>query len=196
VALAERFGDRRRLRHLFEGLRTRTVPPPREQFGAFGDSYIVAPARIDGPECIFIGDGVLIHEGVWLSVARSHADIVPHLEIRDRVVFGRFCQVSCVGSIVIEEDVGVSDQVQIGDTFHEYADPTVPSRKQPMSRPEPVRIGAGALLGFGSIVLPGVTVGERAYVVEGTVVTKDVPAGGIISGNPGRLIGTIEGMRA
>ena len=172
-------------------LRTATVPPPRGAFGAFGaSSYIAAPARVDGPGYIFIGERVLIHEGVWLSVVRSHDDIVPRLELHDGVLLGRFCQISCVGHILIEEDVGIADQVQIGDTYHEYEDPTLPCTEQPMARPQPVRIGRGALIGTGCIILPGVTVGEGAYVVEGTVVTGDVPAACVVSGNPGRLVGT------
>jgi len=195
MSIADRLADRQRNRTMFHGLRTRTVTPPPETFGSFGTSYIVPPARIDSPQLIFIGNDVLIHEGVWLSVVPSFDDIVPRLEIRDRVVFGRFCQVSCVGEIVIEEDVALSDQVQIGDTYHQYADPTIPSTKQPMARPEPVRIGRGSLLGTGSIILPGVAVGERAYVVENTVVTADIPAGAVVSGNPGRIVGRIAGMR-
>jgi len=125
---------------------------------------------------------------MWLSVVRAHADIVPRLEIRDRVTFGRFCQISCVGTIIVEEDVIASDQVQIGDTYHEYADPTIPSTRQPMSSPEAVRIGRGSLLGLGVIVLPGVTVGEHSYITESTVVVRDVPPFSVVTGNPGRVV--------
>jgi acetyltransferase-like isoleucine patch superfamily enzyme len=180
--------ERRRLRPLFHGLRTRTVPPPPDAFGSFGRSYIVAPARVSSPEHIFIGDDVVLHEGIWLSVVKEFADIEPRLEIHDRSVFGRFCQVSCAGTIVIEEDVLISDQVQIGDTFHEYSDPTLPSTKQALARPQPVRIGRGSLIGLGVVILPGVTVGDGAYVVEGSVVTADVPAGAVVSGNPAKVL--------
>jgi acetyltransferase-like isoleucine patch superfamily enzyme len=180
--------NRRRLRPLLKGLRTRTVPPPPRAFGSFGDSYIVAPARVDSPQYIFIGDGVVLHEGIWLSVVKAFDDVDPHLEIRDRTIFGRFCQISCVGEIVIEEDVLVSDQVQIGDTYHEYADPSLPSTKQPLARPQSVRVKRGSLVGLGAIVLPGITVGEGAYVQEGSVVTADVPDGAVVSGNPAKIV--------
>jgi len=187
--VADWLADRRRNRWMFHGLKTLTVPPPASAYGAFGSSYVVAPARVESPQYIFVGNGVVLHEGVWLSVVKKHDDIDPHLEIGDRTVFGRFCQISCIGTIVIEEDVLVSDQVQIGDTYHEYLDPTLPSTKQRMARPQTVRIGRGSLIGLGVVVLPGVTVGEGAYVVEGSVVTADVPAGAIVSGNPARIVG-------
>lgn len=57
-----------------------------------------------------------------------------------------------------------------------------------MSDPEPVYIGPGAFLGIGSIVLPGVTVGERAYVAAGAVVTDDVPSNAVVAGNPAQVI--------
>lgn len=47
-----------------------------------------------------------------------------------------------------------------------------------------VRVGAGAYLGAGAIVLPGVTIGERAVVAAGAVVTRDVPANTVVAGIP------------
>ena len=49
-----------------------------------------------------------------------------------------------------------------------------------------VRIGAGALIGIGALVLPGVSVGEGAVIGMGAVVTRDVPAGVTVVGNPAR----------
>jgi acetyltransferase-like isoleucine patch superfamily enzyme len=53
----------------------------------------------------------------------------------------------------------------------------------------PTLIQRGAAIGAGSVVLPGVTVGEFALVGAGSVVTRDVPAHGLVYGNPARLHG-------
>ena len=53
----------------------------------------------------------------------------------------------------------------------------------------PTLIQRGAAIGAGSIILPGVTVGEFALVGAGSVVTRDVPAHGLVYGNPARLRG-------
>lgn len=52
----------------------------------------------------------------------------------------------------------------------------------------PVRINDRAWLGFNSIILKGVTIGEGAIIGAGSVVTKDVPAYTIVAGNPARII--------
>jgi acetyltransferase-like isoleucine patch superfamily enzyme len=52
----------------------------------------------------------------------------------------------------------------------------------------PVRIGRRAFIGINSVVLPGITVGERAIVGALSVVTADVPADSIVAGVPAREI--------
>ena len=48
----------------------------------------------------------------------------------------------------------------------------------------------GASLGAGAIVVTGIEIGEFALVAAGAVVTRDVPAYGLVRGNPARLAGT------
>ena len=55
----------------------------------------------------------------------------------------------------------------------------------------PVRICRGAAVGAGSVVLPGVTIGEWALVGAGSVVTADVPSHALVVGNPARLVGWV-----
>ena len=52
----------------------------------------------------------------------------------------------------------------------------------------PVVIGDKAWIGFNSIILKGITVGEGAVVAAGSVVTKDVPPFTLVGGNPARVI--------
>jgi maltose O-acetyltransferase len=66
-----------------------------------------------------------------------------------------------------------------GEHFHEY---------QPVYRD--LVIEEGAFLGARVIVLPGVTVGRGAAVGAGAVVTKDVPPGATVVGNPARIVRT------
>jgi acetyltransferase-like isoleucine patch superfamily enzyme len=50
----------------------------------------------------------------------------------------------------------------------------------------PTRVGRGASVGAGAIVLPGITIAEYAMVAAGAVVTRDVAAHHIVAGNPAR----------
>jgi galactoside O-acetyltransferase len=52
----------------------------------------------------------------------------------------------------------------------------------------PIKICDKAWIGFNSIILKGVTIGEGAIVGAGSVVTKDVPAWTVVAGNPARVV--------
>lgn len=56
----------------------------------------------------------------------------------------------------------------------------------------PIIIKDKAWIGFNSIILKGVTIGEGAIVAAGSVVTKDVPPFSIVGGNPARVIKYID----
>ena len=53
---------------------------------------------------------------------------------------------------------------------------------------KPIRIGDDVFIGAQSIILKGVTIGDRAVICTGSVVTKDVPADSIAAGNPAAII--------
>lgn len=56
----------------------------------------------------------------------------------------------------------------------------------------PIRIEDGAWIGAGAIILAGVTVGHKAIVGAGAVVTRDVPPHAIAAGNPAKIIGRTD----
>jgi hypothetical protein len=59
-------------------------------------------------------------------------------------------------------------------------------------RVKPTRIGDRSLLGYFTIVMPGVQIGEHCGVVGGSVVTKDVPDGTVVGGNPAKKLFNTE----
>jgi acetyltransferase-like isoleucine patch superfamily enzyme len=56
----------------------------------------------------------------------------------------------------------------------------------------PTTVKKGASIGSGATILCGVTIGERATIGAGSVVTKDVPDGAVVAGNPARLLRPAE----
>lgn len=58
-----------------------------------------------------------------------------------------------------------------------------------------VRVCRKAKIGANSTLLPGVTIGEGALVGAGSVVTKDVPKGMVVAGNPARIMGSISELK-
>jgi acetyltransferase-like isoleucine patch superfamily enzyme len=112
----------------------------------------------------------------------------------------------------IGDDVGISGasicsaaSVQIGDRcllgsgvviadtdFHQV--PAEGRRYAGVPRPAPgqeICIEADVFLGARVVVLKGVSIGAGAIVGAGSIVTKDVPGGKIVAGNPARIIGSI-----
>lgn len=57
---------------------------------------------------------------------------------------------------------------------------------------KPVTLKKGCSIGMGSIIMPGVTVGEGAMIGAGSVVTRDVPAWTIATGNPAKVVKEIQ----
>ena len=54
---------------------------------------------------------------------------------------------------------------------------------------EPTRIGRRAAIGSNATILCGLSIGDGAVVGAGSVVTKDVPRGAVVAGNPARVVG-------
>lgn len=55
-----------------------------------------------------------------------------------------------------------------------------------------IRIGNNVWIGGGAIILPGVTVGDDVVIGAGSVVTRDIPAGVIVGGNPAKILRRVE----
>ena len=88
--------------------------------------------------------------------------------------------------------IEIGDHVLLGPGVHLYT-ATHPldaaERRGGLELAKPIEVGDDAWLGGGAIVLPGVTIGARAVVGAGSVVTRDVSADERVAGNPARPIG-------
>ena len=93
--------------------------------------------------------------------------------------------ISCGASISIGKDVAIADQVIIRDWD---------GHKIVGGRPDrlPIVIGDHVWIGMRAIILKGVTIGDGAIIGAGAVVTKDVPPGTLVAGNPATRIREVE----
>jgi len=86
-------------------------------------------------------------------------------------------------------EVHIGEGTQIGPAVQIYAadHPREQAvRETGLEFGRPVQIGRHVWIGGGAILLPGVRIGDGAIVGAGSVVTRDVPAGAIVKGNPAR----------
>ena len=100
-----------------------------------------------------------------------------------------FLNYNCVILDVVEVSIG--EGAQIGPAVQIYAadHPRDPAqRRTGLEFGRPVRIGKFAWIGGGAIILPGISIGDDAVIGAGSVVTRDVPAGATVIGNPARII--------
>lgn len=105
----------------------------------------------------------------------------------------------CAERIQIGRGVVISYGVTIADSDFHPRDPLLRRVDAQATAPEgdlslrpplvtaPVEIGDYASVGVGAIILKGVRIGAGAMIGAGAVVTSDVPAGAVVSGNPGRI---------
>lgn len=145
---------------------------------------------------VTLGPGVeiLLPDLVNLYGCRVGSDtkIGPFVEIQKGVVIGARCKVSSHSFIC--EGVTIDDEVFIGHgvmfTNDPYPRAASNGRLQSQSdwRVIPTFVNRGASIGSGAVILCGVTIGARAIVGAGAVVTRDVAADTTVAGVPARMI--------
>lgn len=90
----------------------------------------------------------------------------------------------------VDDEAFIGPQAYLMEDAHPRATNPDGTRRGPGDwEPRPVLVRRGATVGGGALVLPGVVIGEWAMVAAGAVVHKDVPAHGLIAGNPARQVG-------
>jgi len=114
------------------------------------------------------------------------------VEIQKNSAVGRRCKISshtfiCEG-VTIEDHVFIGHGVTfINDSYPRATTPTGDLQTGSDWAVERTLVKKGASIGSGATILSNVTIGERAIVGAGSVVTRDVPADTIVAGNPARV---------
>ncbi|NBL64815.1 acyltransferase [Flavobacterium sp. NST-5] len=132
-----------------------------KRLGARGTNTVISyPIDVTKPENLFIGKNAYIGPHSWIST---------------------------YGKVEIKDGALVGPRVKIYTGNHNYdSDTIIPYDELTIAKK--VVIGENVWIGGDVTILPGVTISEGAIIAASTVVTKDVPKGAIIGGNPGKLI--------
>jgi maltose O-acetyltransferase len=149
------------------------------------DAYNAIPAeRTEERRTAMLGLFGRVGEG---AVVRSpvHVDYGFNIRLGDHSFLNFGCVLLDVAVIEIGDKTQIGPNVQILTADHPR-DPR--ERESGLESGIPVKIGRNVWIGGGAIILPGVTVGDDAIIGAGAVVTRNVPDGATVAGNPARVL--------
>jgi len=142
---------------------------------------------------VTLGRDVRIHAFVNLygCAIGDETSIGTFVEIQKGVKIGARCKIQshtfiCEG-VTLEDEVFVGHNVNfLNDRFPAATNPDGSRKTDADWRLERTLVKRRAAVGTGAVILPGVTIGVEAVVGAGAVVTRDVPDGATVVGNPAR----------
>jgi maltose O-acetyltransferase len=129
-----------------------------ERFAAVGERSVIRP-----PFHCDYGFNITLGTGVFLNYNCVILDVVA-VTIGDKT------------------QIGPAVQILAADHPRDFA-----TRDAGLEFGQPIHIGRNVWIGGGALILPGVTVGDNAIIGAGSVVTRDVPPGKTVMGNPARF---------
>lgn len=119
----------------------------------------------------------------------AEANICSHCLVENDVVVGN--------RVTVKSGVQLWDGLRVGNDVFIGPNVSFTNDRFPRSRQHPgqflkTSIEDGASIGAGAVILPGITIGTKAMVAAGAVVTRSVPANSIVVGNPARIVGYVD----
>ena len=122
----------------------------------------------------------------------ADANICSHCLVENDVIVGD--RVTVKSGVQLWDGLRVGNDVFIGPNVSFTNDRFPRSREYPDKFLE-TKIQDGASIGAGAVILPGITIGAKAMVAAGAVVTRSVPANAIVVGSPARITGYVDAGR-
>ena len=144
---------------------------------------------------VTLGDGVMIHHpdlvNLYGCAIGDGTRIGAFVEIQKNAAVGSRCKISshtfiCEG-VTIEDEVFVGHGVMFINDLHPRATAGGQLQSEADWTVVPTLIRSGASIGSGAVILCGITIGARAMVGAGAVVTHDVPDDAVVAGVPARV---------
>ena len=164
------------------GLDAEALPAPTFAGPAICRSHSVVYRGSSFGPGLHLSHGSLVREactfGAKVSVG-THSIVEHHVVLGDGVRLHSRCFVPEYS--VLEDGVWLGPGVTVTNSKY-------PNQQDSKDRLEGVHLHRGATVGAAAVLLPGVEIGEDAMIGAGAVVIKDVPAGAVVVGNPGRKL--------
>ncbi|GAB2770568.1 sugar O-acetyltransferase [Rhabdobacter roseus] len=127
--------------------------------------------------------------GLWLQPP-FYCDYGTNMYLGERVFFNFNCVVLDVMKVTIGSRTLFGPNVQIYTATHPL---NHVERASGLEYAKPISIGEDVWVGGSVVICPGVSIGDRAVIGAGSVVTRDIPADVFAAGNPCRVIRSLGG---
>jgi len=138
-----------------------------------------------------IGKNTVIRDycNIFRCKIGDNCKIGAFVEIQKDVTIGDRCAIEPY--VFIPTGVTIEDEVFIGPHVC-FINDKKPRAVNPSWKVIPTTVKKGASIGANSTILCGITIGEKAMIAAGSVVTKDVPPNTLVSGNPAKIVKKID----
>ncbi len=136
---------------------------------------------------IILGDNVTIAKYAILTCTGVIAERGTGISIGHNSAIGAQSFLGGQGGIKIGNDVIMGPQVRIFSENHNYADPSLPIRKQGQKRTG-VSIGNNCWIGAGVTIVDGVSIGDGCVIAAGSLVSKSIPENSVAMGIPANVV--------
>lgn len=163
----------------------------RRVFASFGrGSVLYEPMLLSHPECIYVGDGVTIRQGVRLEGVILDSANPPVLRIGNNVNIEQDVQIVFIGNVIIHDNVSITARCTLLSGTHPFFDIHSPIKigDRLAGADSIIEIGAGSFLGVASVVTTNVRIGKHVIVGSNSVVKKSIPDYSVVDGNPADVI--------
>ena len=115
-------------------------------------------------------------------------DFGTNIYLGEKVYFNFDCVILDVCEVRIGNNAFIAPGVHIYAATH----PLDAELRRTQEFGKPVSIGNDVWIGGKAVIFPGLTIGDRSVIGAGSVVTKDVPDGVVVAGNPAKVIRKLE----
>jgi len=131
---------------------------------------------------LFPGNDRLIRPRLWRCLG---------VKVGKRVTIGYdiLIDIDHASDIIVEDDVQITSRCLLLCHKRDLTDIAIPTNYNKLPHIESgITLKKGSYLGMGTIVMPGVTIGEGAMTAAGSIIVKDVDPWTIVGGNPAKVI--------
>lgn len=164
------------------------APDANARFPLGTDRVVFLKAVIDAPN-IEVGD-YSYYDDPYHAADFQTRNVLYHYEARgDRLVIGSFCALATGTTFIMD---GANHRMDgpstfpfpiLGGDWQQHV-----ALLQDLPRRGDTVVGNDVWFGYGSTIMPGVTIGHGAIIAAKSVVTKDVPPYAVVAGNPARVV--------